>query len=100
MDTFKRVAMRVADIIPGGKADDVPLEDFDPDALEQGVKVEMEHTNDPAIAEEIARDHLTEFDDYYDALNEMEKRLEERVSTNRRRLFKVASTVALTLPSR
>jgi hypothetical protein len=38
----------------------------------KGVKVEREHTNSDAEAEEIARDHLHEFPDYYDRLDKME----------------------------
>jgi hypothetical protein len=40
--------------------------------MAMGKKVEMEHTNDPKKAKEIARDHLEEFDDYYTRLKEME----------------------------
>lgn len=41
--------------------------------LKRGIKVEMEHTNDPSIAREIAKDHLMEDPDYYDKLEKMEK---------------------------
>lgn len=47
-----------ADKIPGGLADRVPRSAFDPAALAEGRKVEAEHTSDPAVADEIARDHL------------------------------------------
>jgi hypothetical protein len=43
-----------------------------------GRKVEMEHVNDPTKAEEISMDHLTEFPNYYTALDEMEKKLEKK----------------------
>ncbi|MFA5801201.1 MAG: DUF5661 family protein [Thermoleophilia bacterium] len=46
--------------------------DFDEAALSQGIRVEMEHTDDPKIAIEIAMDHLAERPDYYDRLEEME----------------------------
>lgn len=36
--------------------------------LENGIKVELEHTDDPKIAEEIAMDHLWENPDYYKEL--------------------------------
>ena len=42
--------------------------------LNKGVKVEMEHTDDPKIAEQIARDHLWEDLDYYDKLAKIEKK--------------------------
>lgn len=38
------------------------------DQLNKGIEVELEHTSDPAVAEEIALDHLNERLDYYDAL--------------------------------
>lgn len=60
------------DILPGGKADDSNASDFDQDALDQGIEIEMEHTDDPDIAEEIATDHLSEDEEYYDKLAEME----------------------------
>lgn len=42
--------------------------------LKKGVKVETEHTNDKTLANEIARDHLDEFPDYYDRLDKAEKK--------------------------
>jgi hypothetical protein len=48
------------DQLKGGKADNKKPSDFDPQALREGMKVEREHTDDPAIAREIAMDHLTE----------------------------------------
>jgi hypothetical protein len=47
-------------------------DDVDPDELKQGVKVEMEHTDDANIAKKIALDHLTELSDYYSRLKKME----------------------------
>ncbi len=41
--------------------------------LKKGIKIETEHTDDLAIANEIARDHLYEFPDYYDRLEAAEK---------------------------
>jgi len=60
------------DQIPGGIADQKRPEDFDPKALEKGIQVEMEHTNDRAIAQEIAMDHLAEDPEYYEKLEVME----------------------------
>jgi len=42
--------------------------------LSKGIKVELEHTGDLAIAREIALDHLNEFPDYYDRLEKVEKK--------------------------
>lgn len=60
------------DKIPGGLSDDKAPSSFNPKSIKQGVKVEMEHTSDPKIAHEIARDHLTEDKKYYDKLAIME----------------------------
>jgi hypothetical protein len=60
------------DLIPGGLADDADPEDFDQEQLKAGIKVEMEHTDDPKIAQEIAMDHLTEDPEYYVKLDKME----------------------------
>lgn len=40
--------------------------------LAKGIKVELEHTSDKAVAKEIALDHLAEFADYYDRLKKAE----------------------------
>lgn len=69
----------------GGKADGMsakdiakakgkPAEDIKK-ALAKGVKVEAEHTSDPSVAKEVARDHVVEFPNYYQALSEMEAKL-------------------------
>lgn len=47
--------------------------DFDPVELAIGVGVEMEHTNRPEVAVEIAMAHLHERGDYYVLLEKMEK---------------------------
>ena len=60
-----------ADQIPGGIADEKSPDDFDPNALRKGISVEMEHTNDEAVAREIAMDHLTEDPAYYDKLEQV-----------------------------
>lgn len=61
------------DEIPGGLADDKTPKDFDEKDLQEGMKVEMEHTSDKKIAREIAMDHLTEDKHYYKKLKEVEK---------------------------
>jgi hypothetical protein len=60
------------DKIPGGLADDKFPTDFDFDALDKGIKVELEHTKDRRMAMEIAMDHLSEDKSYYDKLEKME----------------------------
>lgn len=46
--------------------------------LELGIKVEMEHTDDPKVAIEIAKDHLCEFPTYYTELDKMEQSLKDK----------------------
>jgi Protein of unknown function (DUF5661) len=72
---YERFLKRLAtpDLLPGGLADKDKESDFDPKQLAKGIKVEIEHTNDPNLAKEIAMDHLHEDKDYYDKLEIMEK---------------------------
>ena len=63
---YKNIILRKAtEQFEGGLADDVPHSDFDQDELKMGIEVELEHTDDEAVAEEIATDHLVENDRYY-----------------------------------
>lgn len=64
------------DMIPGGVADDADIGTYDADQVLKGMEVEMEHTDDPKVALEIAMDHLEEFGDYYTRLDGMEKEAE------------------------
>lgn len=63
--------------LPGGLADGRADDEFDEKQLEMGIKVEMEHTDDPEIAKDIAKDHLVEIPDYYTYLEKMEKEARE-----------------------
>lgn len=45
------------------------------DQVRRGIEVEKEHTSDPLVAMKIALDHLTEFPEYYTALDKMESDL-------------------------
>jgi hypothetical protein len=63
----------VEDKLEGGLGDNKQTSDFCPKQLAMGLEVEMEHTDDPKIALEIAMDHLTEIPDYYTHLDKMEK---------------------------
>ena len=54
--------------LPGGVGDNTPSHSVDPVQLSLGVQIEMEHTNDHEIAQEIAMDHLTEDPQYYTKL--------------------------------
>jgi hypothetical protein len=64
--------MHWVDRLPGGYADKGPPSGVSQDQIQKGVRVEMEHTNDPRIALEIALDHLWEDRRYYDKLELME----------------------------
>lgn len=73
--------------IKGGKADNMSIEDIAKKhkvSIEKikaqiimGIKIEMEHTNDPKKAIEISMDHLTESPEYYTKLKEMEQSFED-----------------------
>ena len=76
--------MKLKDKLPGGKADKKSPKDFDKKALEAGIKVEMEHTNDRSIAQEIAMDHLTEDSNYYQKLKEVEKSQIEKSESSKK----------------
>jgi hypothetical protein len=45
---------------------------FDRKQLAKGTRVEKEHTNDPKIARQIAKAHLSENKNYYKYLTKME----------------------------
>lgn len=62
----------MADLIVGGRAAGRLASDFDPVELARGTQVELEHTSDPRIAQEIAMDHLVEDPRYYHKLAIME----------------------------
>jgi hypothetical protein len=81
--TKKHPHMVTSDKISGGRADGKSDTEFDPDQVLDGIKVEMEHTNDPSIAYEITKDHLTESKDYYRKLKKMEKELEKSFQPHR-----------------
>lgn len=65
---YHRRKEALGEYIPGGHASGRLPRDFDPEQLRMGVKVEMEHTRDRRIAQEIAMDHLVEDPQYYTKL--------------------------------
>lgn len=67
MNAKRIVAVLLEDCIPGGSeiGDRHDTSTVDPEELVMGIKVEMEHTTDPRVAEEIALDHLAEDPHYY-----------------------------------
>jgi len=60
------------DQIPGGYGDESMPSEHCLKQVYKGIQVEMEHTDDPDLALEIALDHLVEFPDYYSRLSDME----------------------------
>ena len=56
-----------------GKGNNLSEKDVDKKQLSKGIKVEKEHTSNDELAKKIAIDHLSEFPDYYDRLEKMEK---------------------------
>lgn len=72
----------VEDELPGGLGDDAQVNDFSPEQVSAGLKVEMEHTNDPKIALEIVLDHLTEDAEYYTKLATIENNPEPVAKTD------------------
>lgn len=56
------------EFLHGGKGDKIPRVSFDKTQLAIGKRIEREHTKNSKIAEEIARDHLTEDPNYYKKL--------------------------------
>jgi len=58
-------------IIPGGLGADLKPDDVDQKQLEMGIKVELEHTGNKDMAQEIALDHLAEDPKYYTNLKKV-----------------------------
>ena len=53
------------DLLIGGLAEGMSPKDFDAAQLRIGTEVELEHTPDRRLAQEIAMDHLVEHPAYY-----------------------------------
>jgi hypothetical protein len=56
--------------------------DVNPKELMIGIEIEMEHTDNRAIAEQIALDHLTEHPMYYTYLTAMERIMTQKGAIN------------------
>lgn len=88
-DLFKesKVEKSEKEEIVGGKADNKSIEDIAKKhnisvkeietQLKIGLEIESEHTDSKEKAEEISKDHLWEFPDYYTRLKQMEKEAEK-----------------------
>ena len=67
-DEIEQIAQdkeEAGEMIPGGKGEGKSPLEFDPEQILMGMRVEMEHTDDPMVALEITLDHLTEDPEYY-----------------------------------
>lgn len=60
------------DLLPGGKADNLPDREFSSSELAEGAEHEHEHTNNDQVAKEIAKDHLQEDSQYYEKVEAIE----------------------------
>jgi len=85
----EQILNEIKDKVPGGLAKGKTIEDIAKEhesrgpynkvlsyvkqQLQKGIKVEMEHTTDLGIAEEIAMDHLWEDPKYYEKLTTIER---------------------------
>jgi Domain of unknown function (DUF6321)/Protein of unknown function (DUF5661) len=68
MKALKDCACKKSEKLLGGKGDTKDISDFDAKEVEMGLKVEMEHTKDREVAQEIVADHLSEDPSYYSKL--------------------------------
>jgi hypothetical protein len=62
---FERKFPDLVHKLKNGKGENLTQDDVDPKELEMGIAVEMEHTDDESVSQEIAMDHLSELPDYY-----------------------------------
>lgn len=79
----------------GGKGSDRPDSDFDPQQLEAGIAVEMEHTRDRETAKKIAKVHLAESGSYYTELKKMERKMEKSLTYDLDLLMEKSAMTAL-----
>jgi hypothetical protein len=65
IDQIAQDKEEAGEVIPGGDGDEKSVKEFDPEQILMGMRVEMEHSDDPMYALEITIDHLTEDPEYY-----------------------------------
>lgn len=68
-----KIIIKDKEKMKGGLGDNRPDSDFDTQQLKNGIETELEHTKDPSVAKEIAKDHLSEDPNYYKKLKKIEK---------------------------
>lgn len=67
------VSKTAEELLQGGEGDNKEDDEFNDGQLAEGKEHESEHTNNKAIAKEIAKDHLTEDPKYYEKVKKIEK---------------------------
>ena len=95
MDKKKLKSLNESNKLKGGEGDKMTpkkiADKFDVDAkdvkkqIEYGTCVECEHTDDEKKAKEIATDHVSEFPDYYNRLDKMEKQAKKHWGTDKKK---------------
>lgn len=85
-------AGRLEQLMRGGLSRErgVYAQDIDPEMLNLGTEVELEHTGDPMMAEKIALDHFAEHRDYYYGLALAEMLMEKKKLTRAIRILRSA----------
>ncbi len=76
-----------------GKHNHIPDVSLDQIQLDQGIRIEMEHTDIPFIAKMIAKDHLVECPEYYTYLAKAESDCANGEMTDRTPLITVSSVL-------
>jgi predicted acetyltransferase len=76
VDALKKIKglLNYKDQLPGGVGDKLKPTDFPAKDMAAGAKEESEHTSNPAIAAEIAIDHLAQYAHYYEDENASKRR--------------------------
>lgn len=70
--TFTQFMKLANELVVGGKGDHKKDSSFSSASLAEGIKTELEHTHNKAVAKEIAKDHLSEDPQYYKKLKLIE----------------------------
>lgn len=80
------MALKIKDRVKGGDGSRTSLDTLSPKELAMGLRVELEHSDDPEVALDIARDHLSVYPKYYTRLKKAKLADELEESSRSRRL--------------
>jgi DNA ligase D-like protein (predicted 3'-phosphoesterase) len=78
VEALKHVKISKRQLIPGGLGKNLKPEDVDQEQLKMGIEVELEHTSNKDLAQEISLDHLAEDPKYYTKLKAVEASMSKR----------------------